>query len=170
MQWISEVDTQGDSTAGTRRAAAAQFSEPSLSPVSHLQVSQLSNLSITIDDGDAAASGSGETNIYGLYVRQIDARIERAWHRPRTPIGASLFSCRVEINQDIAGNVLNWTLQECNGDARWQQSLISAIRSSSPLPAPPDPNLYRRRVQLTFRSEAYDPHGPGDLFEGEIRR
>jgi hypothetical protein len=157
VQLISGFESYGDNGMGTLQTPAARLPEPVLSPI-HVSRASLANL-------PSVATDEEETNIYGLYVRQIDARIERVWHRPRTPIGASQFSCRVAINQDIAGNVLDWTLQECNGDARWQQSLISAIRSSSPLPAAPDPNLYRRNVQLTFRSEAYDPHGPSELYE-----
>jgi hypothetical protein len=41
----------------------------------------------------------------GRYIGQITARIQRAWIRPRTPIGSDLFACRVRIIQDRSGGV-----------------------------------------------------------------
>jgi hypothetical protein len=38
--------------------------------------------------------------LYGRYVGQVDARIERAWVRPRSAIGATTFVCIVRIDQD----------------------------------------------------------------------
>ncbi len=76
---------------------------------------------------------------YGRYVGRIDARIERAWLRPRIEIGASLFSCFVQIEQDAHGLVQEVTLERCNGNERWQRSLVLAIES------------VRSRLRLTRR-------------------
>ena len=43
--------------------------------------------------------------LYGRYVGQIRARIERAWLRPCSLIGASSFTCVVQIVQDRVGTV-----------------------------------------------------------------
>ena len=90
--------------------------------------------------------------ISGRYVGQIQARIERAWLRPRTAIGAPIFQCQVQVDQDGSGRVLQTTLLACNGGNRWQLSLVHAIEAASPLPAPPDPKVFVRHVLLTFRA------------------
>lgn len=103
--------------------------------------------------------------LYGRYVGQIRARIDRAWRRPRTAIGAPLFQCQVQIEQDSLGQVSDITLVQCDGAARWQLSLVRAIEAASPLPAPPDPAVFTRHVLLEFRAMAYTPHAPAGLYE-----
>ena len=61
------------------------------------------------------------------------------------------------------------TLKQCNGDARWQLSLVHAIESASPLPAPPDPAVFAASLTLEMRSEPYDPGRNGDGFEPETQ-
>jgi hypothetical protein len=107
--------------------------------------------------------------LFGRYMGQINARIERAWLRPRTEIGSALFECQVAITQDSAGNVTEVTLQDCNGDGRWQQSLVSAIQSASPLPRPPDPAVFSSTLTLRFESTAYSTDRRADGFEPASR-
>jgi hypothetical protein len=103
--------------------------------------------------------------LYGRYLGQIQARIDRAWVRPRTEIGAPRFSCGARIEQDTRGAVLNVKLEHCVGTPRWQQSLVSAIRTASPLPAPPDPSVYADVLLLVFESDGFRPGGSSDEFE-----
>jgi TonB family protein len=114
---------------------------------------------------DAATAEQARSAMYARYVGQVDARIERAWLRPRTPIGAAMFSCTVRVEQDEAGDVHEVTLVRCNGDARWQQSLVRAIQSASPLPAPPEQRLFKRVIRPTFHSQAYSAVSNPDLYE-----
>jgi hypothetical protein len=99
----------------------------------------------------------------GRYHVQIDARIERAWLRPRSPISSDRFACRVRIVQDTTGHVQEIEIISCNGDSRWQKSLVRAIESASPLPAPPDPKVFSRKLILEFNSVPFfsgmDPEG-----------
>jgi len=123
------------------------------------------------DSPDPAAADVDTTlasQLAGRYLGQIDARIERAWLRPRTPIGADLFACRARILQDSAGNVLEVNLESCNGTARWQASLVSAIKTASPLAAPPDPRVFARIVRLDFKSLAYTPGASSEQYEPEL--
>jgi TonB C terminal len=113
--------------------------------------------------GDAAAFAL----LYGRYLGQITARIERAWMRPRSSPGADTFACRLQVLQDERGQVLGVTVGRCNEDARWRASLVQAVRSASPLPAPPDPHVYRRSVALAFASAAFVPGGSTQGFEPE---
>jgi hypothetical protein len=113
--------------------------------------------------GDAA----GLALLYGRYLGQITARVERAWVRPRSSPGSDTFACRLQVLQDERGYVLGVTLGRCNGDPRWQASLVEAVRSASPLPAPPDPRVYRRSLALGFASTVFVPGGSTQGFEPE---
>jgi hypothetical protein len=163
MQWI-EPDEHGAVGEAARDA-------PEIQPIT---VSDLPP-EVTIDDSSAEAGQSagslseesGHSQLYGRYLGQIDARIERAWMRPRTPIGDRIFSCRVRIEQDEVGNIREITLVRCNGDVRWQQSLVRGIQASSPLPAPPDPKVFKPHITLSFRGEAYSEKSDPYLYEPE---
>lgn len=102
-------------------------------------------------------TGLGEHHamLFGRYMGQVTARIDRAWMRPRSEIGASRFKCQTRIQQDRNGNVLSVELHECNGDARWQRSLVTAIERSSPLSAPPDPSVFAPTLVLNFSADPY---------------
>jgi TonB C terminal len=119
--------------------------------------------SAPLTQGDTAAFAL----LYGRYLGQITARIDRAWMRPRSSPGADTFACRLRVLQDERGQVLGVTLGRCNADARWQASLLEAVRSASPLPAPPDPRVYRRSLALAFASAAFVPGGSTQGFEPE---
>jgi hypothetical protein len=133
-----------------------------------------------IDSGDAA----GQALLFGRYTGQIDARIERAWRRPRTPVAGDtapiardpqgprasaarddVFKCQVRIIQDSHGTVQEVQLINCNGGAVWRQSLVSAIFSSSPLPAPPSPKVFTSALMLTFEGRAYLSGDSSDEYE-----
>jgi len=105
--------------------------------------------------------------LYGRYLGQLQARIERAWQRPRSEIGAPQFSCRARVEQDRRGDVTRVDLDHCNGPHRWQQSLVSAIRTASPLPAPPDASVYADILWLNFISEGFQQGGSPEGFEAE---
>jgi hypothetical protein len=134
-------------------------------------------LDLSLDAEDTAAEskeatpedGSGDrqarAELFGRYLGQIQARVVSTWLRPRTPIGAESFACRVQIQQDVARKVQEVVLQECNGSPRWQVSLVDAIERASPLPAPPDPKVFAQSLQLTFASRPYDPNSSDDGFE-----
>jgi hypothetical protein len=124
------------------------------------------------DDPQAAiqeANAAEHAKLYGRYVGQVQARIERAWMRPRTEIGAPQFSCRVRIQQGRRGAVVSADLDHCNGTERWQQSLLSAVRTASPLPAPPDASVYADVLWLSFTSGAFEEGGSTQGFEPETR-
>jgi TonB C terminal len=147
-------------------------------PVNHFQRvdvrKALAQVAVLIPDvdlpptPDATVADAGRlSKMYGRYVGQITARVDRAWQRPRTPIGGDSFSCRARVTQDVMGNVLEVKVEQCNGDSRWQLSLVHAIQTASPLPAPPDPDVFSRTLHLGFSAEAYSPQSPADQYEPE---
>jgi TonB C terminal len=109
------------------------------------------------------------TAMLGRYMGQINARIERAWIRPRTSVESGQFACRAKITQAKNGAVLEIELQDCNGDGRWQASLAHAIESASPLPAPPDPEVFSRVVILDLTALPFSQGGDSTGFEPELR-
>ncbi len=143
--------------------------------IHHVDVTKLLPMDVAhdvlLDDADEVDKAKALTDVAGdsamaeRYLGQINARIERAWARPRTEIGADNFVCTVEVEQDSSGNVRRTTLLTCNGNNRWQQSLVTAIGAASPLPAPPDPAVFRRSMRLVFQSAAYQEGHSSDGFE-----
>ena len=102
-------------------------------------------------DGDQ----SGHSLMFGRYMGQISARVERAWLRPRIVPKEGSFACRVQIQQDRRGMVLEVTLERCSEDLQWQASLVKAIEGAAPLPAPPDAAVFSNLLTLEFNSDAY---------------
>jgi hypothetical protein len=155
LQWVA-VDER--SAADGDRAT-----QPALPPrlisiaVNELVPELAANLpDVAPDEAHTAVANDSDSSaqVYGRYLGQINARIDRAWVRPRAPIGATRFLCQVRIEQDAVGNVREVTLDRCNGSPVWQRSLVDAIKSASPLPAPADPAVFASEIQMAFREEA----------------
>ena len=165
LVWVQEADTistgPSDSESITPSKLAPVVVDPSLAAVSIPALSDPEEARATPGDGDSAA----QAVLLGRYMGQIDARIERAWRRPRTPLPKEDFSCRARIVQDGAGAVKEITLERCNGDARWQLSLVHAIQMASPLPAPPDPKVFTRVLRMNFRAQPYSAQSLQDDYE-----
>jgi hypothetical protein len=128
-------------------------------------VAQDENASNQSAQSEAAGDAQGRALLFGRYLGQISARISRAWVRPRASIDGGAFGCRARISQDHRGKIQEVELQGCTADARWQLSLVHAIESASPLPAPPDPGVFTPTVTLEFESAVYSPQADPDLFE-----
>lgn len=124
-----------------------------------------------------ASNNSGDdaekARLFGIYADQIQARIDRVWRRPRTPVNedtestlsADSFQCEAQIVQDATGNVQEILLPRCNGSAAWQRSLVLAIQQASPLPAPPSAKVFSRSVTLEFIGIPYAAGSPDDEYE-----
>jgi colicin import membrane protein len=80
---------------------------------------------------------------------QIVARITRAWIRP--PSARPGISCIVSVTQVPGGEVTAVKVNSCSiDDAALRESVEAAVLRASPLPAPPDPALFERNLELTF--------------------
>lgn len=101
---------------------------------------------------EAMGDGAGRAMLFGRYMGQIKARIERAWEYPvKTYLDA--FECKVQIRQTPNGEVKEVTLQRCGDDLTWQLSLVQAIQQASPLSAPPDDSVFTEVVTLSFEAQ-----------------
>lgn len=139
------------------------------------------NAPAALDSGDPA----GRALLFGRYSGQIQAHIERAWRRPRSPVsegsdsfhqtatqssvGISLaddsFRCQVRILQDRHGAVQEVQILSCNGTVTWRQSLVAAILAASPLPSPPDPAVFTGSLTLTFEGQTYVAGNSSDGYD-----
>lgn len=124
-----------------------------------------------VDAGD----GAEQARLFGLYTGQIQARIDRIWSRPRTPVNEGdgqgqssadeSFQCRAQIVQDAEGHIQEILLVSCNGSFAWQRSLVVAIQQASPLPAPPSASVFSRSITLSFVGLSYVQGSPDDEYE-----
>jgi hypothetical protein len=118
---------------------------------------QIPSLDGLIEDASQSAEEAGDgaeaAMLFGRYMGQIKARIERAWIYPTTAKHAR-FNCKAQIRQSKNGNVQEITLQQCDMDGMWQASLLKAIQGASPLSAPPSEMVFTDVVTLGFSAEA----------------
>ena len=147
------------------------------------RISEDAGADVAVDSGDP----KNRAALFGRYTGQIDARIERAWRRPRSPVNSraaglqvsrastangvpldETFKCQVRIIQNEHGSVQEVQMLNCNGSAAWQQSLVSAILAVSPLPAPPNPSVFTKAVTMTFTGNPYTPQSIADEYEIEM--
>ncbi|MCS6946695.1 MAG: TonB C-terminal domain-containing protein, partial [Steroidobacteraceae bacterium] len=78
----------------------------------------------------------------------IAAHIQRQWFRP--PSAQPGLRCVIIVDQIPGGVVTSARIADCNGDAVVRQSIEAAVMRASPLPPPPDPALFERRLEIVF--------------------
>jgi hypothetical protein len=178
-------------TPANSNQAASQYFISSLPELSKMKIkspinvdppalANLETLALSDDQASHSRAQGGDTGeqarLFGIYTGQIQARIDRVWRRPRTPINEDnasatntnlddSFQCQAQIVQDAAGNVQEILLPQCNGSSAWQRSLVSAIRQASPLPAPPNVSVFRQSITLNFVGVRFIPGDAEDDYE-----
>lgn len=83
------------------------------------------------------------------YVVQIAQKVENNWLRPASNIEG--FSCDVFVTQTMSGDVIDVRLKACASDNAFQRSVERAVRKASPLPLPPNPDVFDREINFTFK-------------------
>jgi len=83
------------------------------------------------------------------YVLSIMQKVDRNWLRPATNIEG--FSCEVIVRQTMTGNVMDVQLKSCSNDNAFQRSVERAVLKASPLPLPPNPDVFDREIHFTFK-------------------
>jgi colicin import membrane protein len=133
----AERDAQAKAAAEKKRAAQEQRDRDA----------READLRAKLAEEDTRTS-AGFQSLKASYVRAIQAHVERRWYEP--PGVASGLSCTIYVTQIPGGEVVNTRFGPCNGNAAVRQSIETAVRNSSPLPAPPEPALFEREVELVF--------------------
>jgi colicin import membrane protein len=93
-------------------------------------------------------SSAGFQSLKASYVRAIQAHVEQRWYEP--PGVTQGLSCTIFVTQIPGGEVVGMRFGTCNGGGAVRQSIETAVRNASPLPAPPEPQLFEREVKLVF--------------------
>jgi len=93
-------------------------------------------------------TSAGFQSLKASYVRAIQVHVEQRWYEP--PGGVQGLSCTIFVTQIPGGEVVGMRFGTCNGNAAVRQSIETAVRNASPLPAPPEPQLFGREVKLAF--------------------
>jgi len=83
------------------------------------------------------------------YVKLIVQKVESKWLRPTT-VSANQ-SCEVHVRQTALGDVISVNLQECSSDVAFKNSIERAVWAASPLPPPPNPEVFDNEIRFTFR-------------------
>jgi colicin import membrane protein len=104
--------------------------------------------SLAAEEHAVAAQSSGAL---ASWQSQIAARIQRAWLRP--PSAKPGIECELYVTQVPGGAVVAVRIGTCNGDGAVRESIEAAAYRASPLPAPPDPALFERNLEITFRPD-----------------
>lgn len=81
------------------------------------------------------------------YITDITNKVQRNWLR--SP-GATGTRCTVLVKQIPGGEVVDVRVTACSGDATFQRSVESAVYKASPLPSPPDPDVFDREIEFNF--------------------
>ena len=82
------------------------------------------------------------------YIFAIQQKITRNWVQP--PTAEEGLDCAVKVQQTAGGEVVNVSFGGCNGDATVRRSIEAAVYKASPLPAPRDPSVFDRNLELRF--------------------
>jgi colicin import membrane protein len=85
------------------------------------------------------------------WLDQIKAKINSAWHRP--PTARPGIECMLNVTQVPGGEVTEVSIGACNGDQAVRDSIEAAVYRASPLPPPPDPALFDRRLRIDFKPD-----------------
>ncbi len=86
------------------------------------------------------------------YIRMIENDIKQEWQNARCRRAPGL-ECVVSVVQLPTGDVVSAMVASCNGDDAVRRSIESAVMEASPLPRPPQPSLFERNLNVTFRPE-----------------
>lgn len=149
----------------------------SADPAPLLEPNQFEQEEVSEEAAHTAGDPAIQSIMFGRYTEQIDARIQRAWRKPRSPIASPTgdkqgrihtkteFECQARISQDRDGNVTEVEFMQCDGSSAWQLSLVQAIQRASPLPSPPSPTVFTNVLTLSFEARAYTPGYREDEYE-----
>ena len=101
---------------------------------------------LAAEEEATAIAQSGVANEYQMLLEQT---IQRNWIRP--PSAQAGLECVLDVTQAAGGTVIDVRIGRCNGDQAVRESITNAVYRSSPLPAPPDPRLFQRKLEIHFR-------------------
>ncbi len=85
--------------------------------------------------GGGTGSGNGGGGIYDVYAAQVILTVQPNWKMPT--YSRQNLVVQVRIKLDIAGNVMNASIEESSGRADFDASAVNAVLRTKTLPKPP---------------------------------
>lgn len=145
----AEADAKLKAEADAKRKADAKAAadKKRATQEKHDRDAREADLRAKLEEEETRTS-AGFQSLKASYVRAIQAHVEQRWYEP--PGVAAGLSCTIYVTQIPGGEVTGMRFGTCNGNAAVRQSIETAVRNASPLPAPPEPSLFEREVELVF--------------------
>ena len=90
------------------------------------------------------------------WIEDISKKVRENWDlKSKKVVPYDRWDCRIYIQQDEDGNVLDTEIQECNitdkrRANRIKKSLVEAVLKTSPLPSPEDETVFTRQIYFGF--------------------
>ena len=94
--------------------------------------------------------------VQDTWIEDISNKVRDNWDlKSKKVIPYDRWNCRIYIQQDEDGNVLDTEIQECSitdkrRANRIKKSLVKAVLNTSPLPLPEDENVFSRQIYFDF--------------------
>ncbi|MGH8250016.1 MAG: cell envelope integrity protein TolA [Steroidobacteraceae bacterium] len=143
----AEAETEAKRKADEQAAEKAAAEKKRASQEARLRQEREADLRARLA-AEEERSSAGFQSLRASYVAAIQAHVEQRWFEP-PGIGPGM-SCTVLVSQIPGGEVIGMRFGACNAAGAVRQSIEAAVRNASPLPAPPEPTLFEREVELVF--------------------
>ena len=94
--------------------------------------------------------------VQDTWIEDISSKVRDNWDlKSNKVVPYDRWDCRIYIQQDEDGNVLNTEIQECSirdkrRANRIRKSLVRAVLKTSPLPRPEDETVFTRQIYFDF--------------------
>ena len=94
--------------------------------------------------------------VQDTWIEDIASKVRDNWDfKSKKVVPYDRWDCRIYIQQDKDGNVLDTEIQECSvrdkrRANRIKKSLVKAVLNTSPLPLPEDENVFTRQIYFDF--------------------
>ncbi len=85
------------------------------------------------------------------WAMSIHETVTENWKRPEEARAG--WSCLATVKMEPTGSVQSVTIEECDGDTAFRESVRSAIESSSPLPKPAISSIWQEEIRFSFRPQ-----------------
>ncbi len=83
------------------------------------------------------------------YIKMIERKSFNSWTPPSDMKEG--WYCEVMVQQNALGDVTSVKMIKCDGSEAFKSSVERAVLKASPLPAPPDPQVFDKKIQFTFK-------------------
>ncbi|WP_455205000.1 cell envelope integrity protein TolA [Kaarinaea lacus] len=115
------------------------------------EADELRNQQLQAEEQSLAEQKEKEAQtIVAKYSALIKEKVERYWRQSSTM--KSGLKCTVSVSLIPSGDVVDVTITESSGDARFDRSVEAAVYNAQPLPLPADPGVLEnfRKIRFVF--------------------